>query len=220
MTYRWRLNITEDVYIVGNFIFDPIGSGIFFGADGETQTDPSLTTSNIHISNNVITGDWNTSCIQGTIPAITEKVHITNNICTKTGTTGASSSGIIVRRTNGATLPAENIIIEFNTITASSGASLGKAGLFVNGGLFNDMQIVSNQIRDVSTFAVLLRGNVQNAIVSNNIIDGSTVGIGVVLPVIILVEYFTAILLSILQLMDFICLPLLVKPSRLLLETM
>src|SRR5262249_30975744 len=124
---------SADIHIEDNVILDPLGTGVFFGVDGETWTDPLLTTLNIHVARNQITGDWRDACITGTLPANAEKIHVVNNICTKTGPRGTFTTGIRIGRVNGSQPPAQDILVGFNTITAHPGFILDYGGIFVVG---------------------------------------------------------------------------------------
>ena len=167
--------ISSDIYVEGNVIIDPIGSGIFFGVDGEAFTEPFIETRNVHVSRNIITGDWEGSCIIGTLPALAEKIHVVNNICTKTGDAGDFTTGISIRRVGGIATnipPARDILVGFNTIVGDAGGNLSLSGIFISGPL-KDIRVIGNEVRDVGNAAIILRfREILNTVVSNNLVSG------------------------------------------------
>ncbi|MBF8303523.1 MAG: repeat-associated core domain protein, partial [Candidatus Dadabacteria bacterium] len=102
--------LTENVEVTDNIILNPIGSGIFFGGDGQSETNPALTLRNILIARNYIEGNFVNAGIQGTLPNVAENIQILNNTVVKTGNAGAFSNGIAIARTDGATLPTQSVV--------------------------------------------------------------------------------------------------------------
>ena len=173
--------ISERINITHNHITKPKGVGIFFGADGEAETDPALTTRDVVIDGNDITGDWQTACILGTLPATASNVRIVNNKCTKTGFCGDFAAGIAIRRTNDPVARAQTITIETNEIKSNVGwlagayAPLPMGGLFFSG-LLDAVTVTRNRVTLVGPRAIYFysAADVTNATVINNIMKGGT----------------------------------------------
>ena len=171
--------VSEDILVEGNRVIGPRGVGIFFGADGEDQTTVGLTTRKIRVSGNQIQGDWITACILGLLPAIADDIRITNNRCVKTGTCGLFPAGISIRRTEGATTRATNIVVHNNTIESSiswiagSLPPLDMGGIFV-GGLHDGVRVTDNKITRVGPRAIFFHSSadVTSATVTGNIMTG------------------------------------------------
>lgn len=170
---------SSEIHIEDNVIRDPLGSGIHFSADGERQTDPMLTTLNVHVSRNIVTGDWGSFCIVGILPANAGKVHVVNNICTKTGTRGRFSAGILIKRVNGTDIPlAKDVLIGFNTVAGAAGGILPNGGIFISGSQ-KGIRVIGNHVRDIGSLAIRLRvGDLEDVVVSNNILTGGAILIG------------------------------------------
>jgi hypothetical protein len=166
-------NTSSDIHVEDNVIFDPIRVGIFFAADGEGETDPGLTTLNVHVARNLIRGDWDGGCIVGTLPANAKRIHVVNNICTKTGASGRFAGGIMISRVNGDHPPAEDVLIGFNTITATDPSFVRElGGIFVKVN-HKGLRVIGNEIRNIRGRAMDFRFiDVQEAIVANNVVAG------------------------------------------------
>jgi hypothetical protein len=182
--------VSERITIANNHITNPKGIGIFFGADGETQNDPALTTRDVVIEGNTITGDWESACIAGRLPATASGVRIVKNSCVKTGVCGTFPAGIVIYRTNNATSRAQNILIDNNQVRSNIGWITGQyppldmGGIFVSGA-HDLMTITNNRIVSVGPRAIFFQigADVTNANVTNNtmtkgtlFIDGVVVG--------------------------------------------
>ena len=178
--------LSDSITIAGNHIWNPKGNGIFFGADGEAQTDPALTTSRVVIDGNQIAGDWASTCILGTLPAHASQIRITNNTCTKTGPSAPYATGITLRRTNSAPAPSQDIVVDNNTVQSIFGwapgafPALAEAGIFVSGA-HNQLTITNNRILNVGGPAIYFLAdvstNVTNATVKGNFMQGSNLAI-------------------------------------------
>ena len=181
---------SEDISISDNVIVSPKAVGIFFGADGESQTAPSLTTRRVRVYNNQIRGDWTTACILGTLPANASDIRVNHNTCLKTGTAGPYQAGIVIRRTNQAQHPATNITVDSNHVgadgclAAGAPAPLDYGGVFFSG-LHDTVRVASNEITNVGPRAMYFYSvNITQANVTHNtwiggtrIITGSMTGI-------------------------------------------
>lgn len=166
---------SSEIRIQDNMIFDPLTTGIFFGADGRIHSDPALTTLNVIVSQNMILGDWGGACIRGTLPVNAQRVHITNNICTKTGSRDEFTAGIQIGRVaaeNEQIPAAKDILIGFNTVTASApGQHLSKGGIFI-AGRHQYLRVIGNEIRDVGPQGLWLSEDIHEAVVADNVIAG------------------------------------------------
>lgn len=168
------------IRILNNRVLSPKSVGIFFGADGESQMDPALTTRDVRISGNSIRGDWETACILGTLPARANKIEVVRNSCLKTGTTGAFRAGIVIKRTNGAVERTQDIKIERNRISASDGlADLGVPPLDMGGllvmGNHSGFSVHGNIIRYVGPRAMYFNNvDIINGSITNNTMVGGS----------------------------------------------
>ena len=155
---------TDNVEVTDNTILNPLGSGIFFGGDGQRQTDPALTLRNVLIARNYIKGDFGVAGIQGTLPAVTEDIRIINNTIIKTGTEGSFSNGIGIGRTDSAPQPTEGVVIKGNSIDAADAGHYTDSGMLIAGS-HNNMVIANNIVRDGR---VRLKGTYLQLTVENN----------------------------------------------------
>jgi len=150
---------TDNVEVTDNTILNPLGSGIFFGGDGQRQTDPALTLRNVLIARNYIKGDF----------GVTEDIRIINNTIIKTGTEGSFSNGIGIGRTDSAPQPTEGVVIKGNTIDAADAGHYTDSGMLIAGS-HNNMVIANNIVRDGR---VRLKGTYLQLTVENNeFLDG------------------------------------------------
>jgi hypothetical protein len=170
--------VTDDVLIEANRVTSPKGVGIFFGADGEAQTDPALTTRHVRVANNVVTGDWLTACILGTLPEKAYDIRVQNNHCTKTGTAGSFQAGILVKRINNAGTRAndievnKNIVVSPGCVPSGSPAPLDYGGIYISG-QYDKATISGNDIKNVGPRAMFLNGvDILNAIIVHNTLEG------------------------------------------------
>jgi len=179
--------VSQQIEIKHNTVVNPKGVGIFLGADGEGQTDPTLTAHDIVVERNQIEGDWLTACILGTLPAITRIIRIRYNTCVKTGTQGPYRSGIAIKRTNGAAQRATDIRVDHNSIRSSltwapgSPSPLELGGIFFSGS-FDQVRVENNKITNVAPRAMFFHVVDITAarIVHNTMIGGGMVIEGVV----------------------------------------
>jgi hypothetical protein len=176
--------ISARINITNNHIRNPKGVGIFFGVDGESETDPALVTRDVVIENNEIAGDWTTACILGTLPATASGVKILRNKCSKTGQCGDFAAGIALKRANNSTVRATTILIDNNEVESSVGwiagqlAPLDMGGVFISG-LFDNLTVTNNRVTSVGTRAIYFTpsADVTNATVTNNTMKGGTLRI-------------------------------------------
>jgi hypothetical protein len=168
---------SSEIVIEANVIQRPLGVGVFFGADGQTQTLPGLHTFNVQIAGNIVRGDWGTSCIQATLPAAAARVHIVRNICVKTGTAGKFPVGIGVTRTNDATAPAQELLIGFNSVGAEGGGVLYDGGIFMSGA-HRGVRMLGNDVRQAGSPAIQLKNmDMTEALIADNLMAGGGLSI-------------------------------------------
>lgn len=174
---RLPVSISSDILIEGNTITNPLGSGIFFGADGQSVGTETLEVYDVTIRNNVIMGDFNTACITGTLPNKTARIYISNNTCRKTGSAGTFVAGILLNRANHSLLYTQDITVKENIIRSDiAGAYNSLGGIFV-GDRFDNLCVLGNKIYDTGT-AIRLRNYMINVKATGNELDGGKMGIG------------------------------------------
>jgi hypothetical protein len=171
--------LSEDILVQSNEITRPKAIGIFFGADGEAQTNESLTLRNIRIVQNRILGDWTTACILGTLPSIARTVLLKENTCTKTGVAGAFQAGIVIKRTNDAAQRARKVEVEFNRVLASPAFDTTVAPLDMGGflvmGAYEGLTVRRNAVVRVGPRAIYLHGvDAHDAKINHNVLTGGT----------------------------------------------
>jgi hypothetical protein len=178
---------SQGIEIKDNIVLNPKGVGIFFGADGEGQTNPALTTRDVSVEHNKIEGDWITACILGTLPAVTSTVRIRKNACVKTGTQGQYRAGIVIKRTNDAAQRATDIRVEHNRVastipwTPGSTPPLELGGIFFSGN-HTQVRVTNNAVENVAPRAIYFHSVDITAakIVHNKMTGGGLVIEGVV----------------------------------------
>jgi hypothetical protein len=171
--------LSEDIRIVNNRVLHPLVVGIFFGADGEGQTSPSLITRNVRIEGNYIEGDWRLACILGTLPAIADEILVRGNTCAKQGPTQQATAGIIIKRTNDAALRATDIRVEANTVFSADAsgpvAALDFGGIFFSGS-HERVRVVRNEIFNVGPRAMMFRNvDIVDARIVRNVLVGGVI---------------------------------------------
>jgi hypothetical protein len=168
---------SEDIVIDDNQVINPLAIGIYFGADGDSQTSSLMRLRNVRVRNNTISGNWVSACIFGRLPAQAEEFRVLGNTCTKTGPTVNAATGIRIRRPDGTHPPARDVKVENNRIltTLSPGASprpLDFGGLFHTGN-HDRVRVRNNEVVNVGERAMVFRDQITNAqILDNEIVGG------------------------------------------------
>jgi len=164
------------IHIESNVILNPLNTGIFFGADGEQITDPAVTTTDVHVANNTIVGDWSGACINGMLPANAARIQVVNNQCTKTGSSGPFAVGILVSRVNGSHPFTRDVLVGFNTVAVGSGVRFDPAGILVKGN-HQGVRVVGNSVRNTGERTILLSGTIREATVAENLVTGGAISL-------------------------------------------
>lgn len=173
--------VTEQVEITDNTINNPVGVGIFFGADGDPSDDPEMVLRNITITRNHISGFF-TGAIKGVLPAITENVNVTQNTIearrSREKLKELHTQGILIKRGDAATQTATGITVEANTLLAVGNyATFSVSGLTFQGDM-TGLTVTNNQIRCQDCSGIrrgiwFTDGVFQTVEVSNNLVNGT-----------------------------------------------
>jgi hypothetical protein len=164
--------VNEDILVEGNSISNPIGSGIFIGADGERAGYAGKTFRNVMVRNNTIQGDFGTAGITLTTTDIFENIVVHDNIVRKTGSSGRFVVGIVLGTSEAISHPTRYVTIENNRVSAE------EAGAMQNGAVFlkpatNDTCVVTGNTCDSGSerkLALRLRGPYQGTLFANMVI--------------------------------------------------
>lgn len=171
--------ITEQVEITDNTINNPVGVGIFFGADGDPSDDPNMSLRNITVARNHISGFF-TGAIKGVLPATTEDVNVTANTIEATRSREKlkelHTQGILIKRGDAANKAATKIKVEGNTVLASGAQAIFSVSGITFQGDMTDLTVTNNQIRCEGCLSIrrgiwFSGGIFQTVAVSNNLID-------------------------------------------------
>jgi hypothetical protein len=160
---------TTNILIENNEIVNPIRSGIFFGADGQTEGDSSMVLSDVVVRYNKVRGTYITNCITGVLPNNATRISITDNVCHKTGAYVASTfpGGIGLNRNNTGVTPVTNLTIARNSVTSDVPNALNAlAGIFL-AGPSTAACIVNNHVSNTAT-AIYIRDTALNTIAMCN----------------------------------------------------
>jgi hypothetical protein len=122
---------TSDIVVDRNIVRRALGSGVFFGVDGEKQDDPRLATLRVTVSSNVIEGDQQ-HCVMGILPLRAADIRVVGNRCVKTGQRDPFATGLTIKRANGASAPAQDVRIDGNRVVEGPGGGLD-TGIGVSG---------------------------------------------------------------------------------------
>jgi hypothetical protein len=167
---------SSDILIADNRVIKPVGVGIYFGADSDVEKWPLMRLSNVRIRRNYIEGEWTVACIFGRLPFDTRLIRVTSNQCVRTSASLANSqtTGIQIRRSCEAFMPARDLAIRCNRIStsASGGTALDLAGIYLIG-LHSDVRILENEVRSIGPRSILFRfADGTNARVQQNTLTG------------------------------------------------
>ncbi len=137
-------SLSEMILIENNVIVNPIGSGIFFGADGQAAGTAAMTVRDVTVRRNAVYGTFKTSCITGTLPNNAERIEISNNSCTKLdpSVAGSYTAGVSLGRNNTSPQNVVDVTVKDNTIVGDYG---NLAGIFT-GGRFDNICVVDNSV--------------------------------------------------------------------------
>lgn len=162
--------ITEDILIENNRVHDATVTGIFFGADGETQ-GVGMTTRRITVRHNLVTGDFGGIGINGILPDFASEIRVHGNVIVKDGPEGDYNKGIQIRKTNDPASLSTMIGIANNLITTR------ETGRYPHGAIFvastQDACIVDNLVFNTNT-AIWVRASASVSLF-NNAWNGGTV---------------------------------------------
>ena len=163
-------SITEDILIENNRIHDATVTGIFFGADGETQ-GVGMTTRRITVRHNLITGDFESVGINGMLPDFASEIRVHGNVIVKDGPKGEFTKGIQIRKTNDSASAGTMIGIANNLITTRANGNYPHGAIFVAS--TQDACIVDNVVFNTNT-AIWVRASA-SVLLFNNAWNGGTV---------------------------------------------
>jgi hypothetical protein len=182
--------LTEKVFIVGNSISYPRASGIFFGVDGQQDTDPTIILRDIHITHNTIwlTGGSATDVgvvgIRGTLPAgasSAENILIDSNIVRVTNALASAPYGIQISQATSIEVMGRAVSIRGNQIVGPATAGYIGISIFATIG---DLLLEQNTVVGMDT-AIQIQGSFSGAVWSrlavkgNRMIGPKSVGISV-----------------------------------------
>jgi hypothetical protein len=181
-------NTSHDILIEDNAIFFPIGSGIFFGADGQAQGTAAMTLHDVTVRGNTVFGTWKNNGITGVFPNHTANVYVFNNRVHHTGSANplAYIAGIGLNRNNTATLIVPDLTSETNDVYSDAlNAYRNLAGIFVTGGMTAPC-VTANVVTNTATsvFAsntptpIFLRNLVRETVLEDNTLYSGTVRLG------------------------------------------
>lgn len=146
--------VTEHVEISDNTIVNPAGTGIFFGADGETAgLVEGMVLRDLMIARNHVSGFFVGAGILGQLPRTTERVQIVDNVVQNTRDTDISRdffvSGIFLSQESAMADPATDLRVEGNTVLASGiHAVLNVGGMVLRTrGAMRGVTIAGNEVR-------------------------------------------------------------------------
>jgi Right handed beta helix region len=165
--------------IAANTLTNPLGSGVFFGSDGQNSGAAALTLQDVTVRGNGVRGNWKTNCLTGVLPNHTSEILVEDNTCFKTGSTatGTFPGGVGLSRNNTTTQPATDVTVRENVIgSAVPNALNNAAGIFITD-LFSNLCLLGNTIRDTAT-AVRLRSGMPVVTFVGNDLGGGTVRLG------------------------------------------
>lgn len=170
---------SRDIHISGNRILNPVGVGIYFGADSDRDRWPLMALEDVRISGNRVEGSWKLACILGRLPYDSQKVRIESNECVRTSPSAANSQtvGIQIRRTCEADRPAREVTLRRNILatTVQTGTALDLAGIsFI--GTHSNVRVRFNEIRNIGSRAMLFRFvKIEQARITGNVILGGVI---------------------------------------------
>jgi hypothetical protein len=164
--------------IENNHITNALGSGIFFGSDGQGAGTPAQVVEDIVIRNNTIVGGQQ-ACIHGTLPNHARRIFIQGNSCEKVQTVYTYSDsfdrGVGIIRADHGVLPIEDLTITGNIFRAFS--PFGLSATFVRH-MHRTTCVLMNQYHvGTSTAMRLSLGDGSLARVSGNELNGGGIRI-------------------------------------------
>jgi hypothetical protein len=164
--------------IENNHITNALGSGIFFGSDGQGAGTPAQVVEDIVIRNNTIVGGQQ-ACIHGTLPNHARRIFIQGNSCEKVQTVYTYSDsfdrGVGIIRADHGVLPIEDLTITGNIFRAFS--PFGLSATFVRH-MHRTTCVLMNQYHvGTSTAMRLSLGDGSLARVSGNELNGGRIRI-------------------------------------------
>jgi len=172
--------ISSHHLIEGNTVTNPLGSGVFFGADGESSGTTIMVTTDVTIRNNLIVGNFDFGII-GTLPNRTARINIYGNIIIKNNAPfslgGLFNSGIALGRADNSVLPTQDITIRNNVVRTEGGAKLELGGLFIKTN-HNNICCLCNTftIGPSPTYAIFLQRTTSGTLkLTGNELNGSVV---------------------------------------------
>lgn len=157
--------LTHDVLIEDNLIANPIGSGVFFGADGQDAGTETTALRDVTVRGNSIMGQFKTNGITGVLPNHATQVYVYANRVHRTGpiVAGQTTGGIGLNRNNSSVLPATALTVQDNHIYSDTKNALnGTGAVFLTDNMTRPC-VTRNTIRNTNT-AVYLRYDVKEAV--------------------------------------------------------
>jgi hypothetical protein len=158
--------ITTDLIITDNIIRNPCLKGIYIGADGETETQETLTTERVIVTDNIVTGDFQ-NAVFAQLPRVTREVRIDRNEgrITHPYQGEAGYALIDVRFVNEAVVPGKTLSVCDNIVT---GVKAGAAGIWLRN--FNGAVCCRNQVSEIADRGIRIDGTA-NAVIAHNIVN-------------------------------------------------
>jgi hypothetical protein len=181
------VGVTEHVEITGNTITNPVASGIFFGADGESFLGvPDMSVRDVTIALNRITGFFAAAGIIGDLPESAADIRIVDNVIQAQRATEIQIgyqyvAGILLKRAANAPTAA-GIRVEGNSIVASGPHAVFNVAAIAFFGSLSDLSIARNTVLcdrcGMIGFGIWLRyGAFENVALSDNMVNGAGVAL-------------------------------------------
>jgi hypothetical protein len=164
--------LSSDFLIEGNRITNPLGSGIFFGTDGQKAGTAATRLYDVTVRNNTITGYFQTACIMGVLPNNVARIYLLNNTCHKTDPPSSKFVvGIGLNRNNTAVRPVRDLTIHNNRIGSDVPDAYGNtAGIMITD-RFENLCLLENTITN-QRLALRLRRDITGLLLGNDLTQG------------------------------------------------